>query len=129
MSRYFRASLGTLLLLLLPDGFPASAQAPDVATAPLREVHTDGEKLLTEAQVIAITGLVTGAQIGRNDLQTAADRLVQSGLFATVSYNFQTKVAGVFVTYRVEESPRIPVYFANIPWLAASTMAHAIPPK
>ncbi len=114
------------MLLLLPPGFPASAQAPDVATAPLREVHADGEKLLTEAQVIAITGLVTGAQIGRNDLQAAADRLVQSGLFAKVSYNFQTKTAGVLVTYHVEESPRIPVYFDNIPWFSDSELGDAI---
>jgi len=126
MSWYFRACLGTLLLLLLPPGFPASAQAPDVATAPLREVHTDGEKLLTEAQVIAITGLVTGAQVGRNDLQAAADRLVQSGLFAKVSYNFQTKAAGILVTFHLEESPRIPVYFDNIPWFSDSELGDAI---
>jgi outer membrane protein insertion porin family len=114
------------LLLLLPAGFPASAQAPDVATAPLREVHTDGEKLLTETQVIAITGLVTGAQIGRNDLQAAADRLVQSGLFAKVSFNFQTKAAGILVTFHLEESPRIPVYFDNIPWFSDSELGDAI---
>jgi len=94
--------------------------------APLREVHADGEKLLTEAQVIAITGLVAGAQIGRNDLQTAADRLVQTGLFAKVSYNFQTKIAGILVTYHVEESPRIPVYFDNIPWFTDSALGDAI---
>src|ERR1700694_6306006 len=88
MLRHSRACLGTLLLLLLPAGFHASAQAQDAATAPLREVHADGEKFLTEAQVIAITGLVAGTQIGRNDLQTAADRLAQNGLFAKVSYNF-----------------------------------------
>ncbi len=126
MLRYFRACFGTLSLLLLPPGFPVSAQTPESAAAPLREVHADGEKLLTEAQVIAITGLIPGAQIGRNDLQTAADRLVQSGLFAKVSYNFQTKVAGVLVTYHVEESPRISVYFDNIPWFKDSTLGDAI---
>src|SRR5216684_1213284 len=126
MLRYFRACLGALLLLLLPSGFPVSAQTPDAATAPLREVHADGEKLLTEAQVIAITGLLPGVQIGRNDLQTAADKLVQTGLFAKVSFNFQTKVAGVMVTYHVEESPRIPVYFDNIPWFADSALGDAI---
>jgi outer membrane protein assembly factor BamA len=118
-----------LSLLLLLTAFPASAQTPDAATAPLREVRAEGEKLLTEAQVIAITGLTPAAQIGKNDLQGAADKLVQSGLFAKVSYTFQTKVAGVFVTYHVEESPRIPVYFDNIPWLADSTMADAIRAK
>jgi len=118
---------GILLSLLLPAGLPAWAQAPDpAATAPLREVHADGEKLLTEAQVIAITGLTSGAQIAKNDLQTAADKLVQSGLFAKVSYNFQTKLAGVLVTYHVEESPRIPAYFDNLPWFSDSALSDAI---
>jgi len=126
MLRYFRACLGALLLLPLAGGFSVSAQSPDAADAPLREVHAVGEKILTEAQVIAITGLVPGAQIGRNDLQTAADKLVQSGLFAKVSYNFQTKLASVFVTFHVEESPRIAVYFDNIPWFADSELGDAI---
>src|SRR5882762_3432500 len=126
MLRYSCPCLGALSLFFLPTGFPACAQAPDAVTAPLREVHTDGERFLTEAQVIAITGLVTGAQIGRSDLQTAADRLVQSGLFAKVSYNFQTKVAGIVVTYHVEESPRILDYFDNIPWFSDSELRDAI---
>jgi outer membrane protein assembly factor BamA len=126
----FHASLGTALLLLVPATLPVSAQTPEpAATAPLREVHAEGEKFLTEVQVIAITGLVPGAQIGKGDLQSAADKLVQSGLFAKVSYNFQTKMAGVLVTYHVEESPRIPVYFDNIPWLPDSALAEAIRAK
>src|SRR5260370_16493509 len=126
MLRYFRTGLCILLLLLLPAGFPSSAQTPDAATSPLGEIHVEGEKILTEAQVIAITGLVPGAQIGRNDLQTAADKLVQSGLFAKVSYSFQTKFASVLVTFHVEESPRISVYFDNIPWFSDSSLGHAI---
>ncbi len=65
----------------------------------------------------------------RSDLQSAADKLVQSGLFAKVSYNFQTKVAGVFVTYHVEESPRIPVYFDNFPWFTDAALGDAIRSK
>src|SRR5713101_6851352 len=130
MLRYFfRASLGALLLLLPTAGFPASAQTPDAAAAALHEIHAEGEKLLTEAQVVAITGLIPGAQIGRNDLQAAADKLVQSGLFAKVSYNFQTRLAGVLVTYHVEESPRIPAYFDNIPWFSDSELRDAIRTK
>jgi outer membrane protein insertion porin family len=126
----FRARLGTVLLLLLSATFSASAQTPEpAATAPLREVHAEGEKLLTEAQVIAITGLAPGTQIGKGDLQSAADKLVQSGLFAKVSYNFQAKMAGVLVTYHVEESPRISVYFDNIPWFADSALSDAIRAK
>jgi outer membrane protein insertion porin family len=121
----FRVGLASLSLLLLPSAFSSSLQAPDNATAPLREVHAEGEKLLSEAQVVALTGLVVGSQVGRADLQTAADKLVQSGLFAKVSYSFQTRT-GVFATYHLEESPRIPAYFDNIPWFADSELADAI---
>src|SRR5437879_11720159 len=114
MVRYFRACLCALALLLLPVEFPACAQSPDPVSAPLREVHVDGEKHLTEAQIIAITGLVPGTQIGRDDLQIAADKLVQSGLFAKVSYNFQTKLASVLVTYHVENPLRFPSTSNNV---------------
>src|SRR5712691_7744625 len=126
MALYFRARLGILSVFLSQVVFPAFAQTPDTTMAPLREVHVDGEKLLSEAQVVAITGLVAGALVGRNDLQTGADKLVQSGIFAKVSYNFQTRFAGVLVTYHVEEAPRIPAYFDNIPWFADSELADAI---
>ncbi len=129
MIRYFRPCLSALSLFLLPLTFPASAQTPDAASSPLREVHADGEKFLTESQIVAITGLTPGAQISKNDLQSAADKLVQSGLFTKVSYNFQTKLTGVLVTYHLEESPRIPVYFDNFPWFTDSALGDAIRAK
>ncbi len=125
---YLRAGFASLSLLMLLAGFRASPQTPDNATASLREVRAEGEKLLSEAQVTALTGLAVGSQVGRADLQTAADKLVQSGLFAKVSYNFQTR-SGVIVTYHVEESPRIPAYFDNIPWFADSELDDAIRKK
>ena len=124
-----RNSLGVFSILLLTAGFPASAQNSDAAAAPLREIHAEGQKIITEAQVVVITGLVAGSPIGRNDLQTAADKLVQSGLFAKVSYTFQTRLAGVIVTYHVEESPRVPVYFDNIPWFSDSELGDSIRAK
>jgi len=129
MLRQLRACLRILPAFLLALEFSAAAQSSGEATAPLSEIHADGEKLLTEAQVVGFTGLTPGAQVNRADLQTAADKLVQSGLFAKVSYNFQTRLAGVSVTYHVEESPRIPVYFDNIPWFADSELADAIRKK
>jgi outer membrane protein assembly factor BamA len=128
MRRNFRASLAFLLLLLLPEAFSLIAQTPDTTTAPLREVRVDGQKRLSAAQVAELTSLVVGSQVGRTDLQTAADKLVQSGLFSKVSYNFETRT-GVVVTYHVEESPRIPAYFDNIPWFADSELEDAIRKK
>jgi outer membrane protein insertion porin family len=127
MLRRFRARLSSVLLVLL-WAYPALAQTRDDGTASLREVRADGQKHLSDAQIAALTGLVVGAQVGRSDLQAAADKLVQTGLFAKVSYNFETRV-GVVVTYHVEESPRIPAYFDNIPWFADSELADAIRKK
>jgi outer membrane protein assembly factor BamA len=115
-----------VLTLLLQVAGLARAQTPETTTAPLREVHAEGSKILSEAQVVALTGLQPPSQVGKNDLQTAADRLVASGLFSKVSYSFQTRGAGVLVTYHVEESPRIPVYFDNIPWFSDAELGDAI---
>jgi outer membrane protein insertion porin family len=129
MLRLFRACLASLPLLLPQAGYFALAQTPETATAALHEVHADGSKLLAEAQVISLAALQTGSQIGKSDLQAAADRLVQSGLFTKVTFSFQTKAAGVSVTYHVEDSPRIPAYFDNIPWYADSELGDAIRKK
>src|ERR1700720_3554719 len=106
-----------------------TAPPAPVATAPLREIRADGLKSLPEPQIAALTGLQIGAQVGKDDLQAAADKLVQSGLFAKVRYNFQSRTDGLVVTFHVEEAPRIPAYFDNLPWFADSELNDAIRAK
>src|SRR5690242_1259524 len=89
---------------------PAAAQNAAIPTAPVRDIHSDDLKSLPEPQLIARCGLQAGAQAGRDDLQAAADKLVQSGLFAKVRYNLQSRADGLLVTFHVEEAPRIPAY-------------------
>src|SRR5713226_2419918 len=117
-----QACLAASLLLPFGVALPSSSQDVEGPTAPLHEVHADGFKSFTEAQVIALTGLQPRTPVTKKDLQTGADHLVQSGLFFKVNYNFQTGNSGVLVTYHVEEAPRIPVYFDNIPWFADSEL-------
>ena len=126
MSRIFRLCFGSFLLQALLAALPASAQSLGAGSAPLREVHAEGAKALTEGQIVSLAGLQPGSQVGKDDLQAAADRLIQSGLFAKVNFNFLTRGGGVLVTYHVEESPRLPVYFDNMPWFADSELADAI---
>ena len=127
MRRNSLTSLAFLLLLSLPFAYSSRAQTADV-TASLREVRIEGQKHLSEAQIVAITGLVLGSDVGRADLQAGADKLVQTGLFDKVSYHFETRT-GVVVTYHVEESPRVLAYFDNIPWFADSELYDAIRKK
>src|SRR6266849_4029213 len=106
-----------------------TAPVTPAATAPLREIHADGLKSLPEPRVAALSGLQTGAQVGKDDLQAAADKLVQSGLFSKVRYTFQSRIDGVAVSFHVEEAPRVPAYFDNLPWFADSELNEAIHAK
>lgn len=121
-----RIIVATLVALI---AIPAFAQETAIPTAPLRELHSDGLKSLAEQQFLSVCGLQIGAPTGREDLQKAADKLMQSGLFAKVRYNFQTRTDGLQVTFHVEEAHRIPAYFDNLPWFADSELHDAIRQK
>src|ERR1700745_757251 len=95
---------------------PNPTGSPAAGTATLREIRAEGLKSIPQPVVVALSGLQSGAVAGRDDLQGAADKLVASGLFAHVKYNFQTRVDGLVVTFHVDEAQRIPAYFDNIPW-------------
>ena len=95
-------------------------------TATLREVRVDGAKHLTEAQIASLTGLTTGWQVGRKELQDAADALVRTGLFAKVSFKFQTHNDNLVVTFHIEENPRLPVSYDNFPWYSDSELDEAL---
>ena len=110
-----------LLVALLSLAPPTFSQ-----TASLKEVHGEGLKTLTESQFLQLTGLQLGSQVGRTDLQGAADILLRSGLFAKVTYSFNTKNEAVNVTYQVEENPRLKVSYDNFPWFADSELGDAI---
>ena len=97
-----------LSLALAPDSFSQ--------TATLKGIHAEGMKTFTEAQVASLSGLQIGAEVGRKELQDAADLLLRSGLFAKVNYKFDTHNNDVTLTFQVEETPRLPVAYDNFPW-------------
>jgi outer membrane protein assembly factor BamA len=113
-----RQFLSVAFLLFAPTAF--------AQTSALKEVHAEGMKILNEVQVVELTGLVNGSQVGKQDLQDAADILVRSGLFAKVNYSFTTKNDAVIATYRVEENRRLPVTYDDFPWFSDSELTEAI---
>jgi len=126
MFRVFRRYLPALALFFSIFAERAATQTPETGTATLRELHADGMKTIAESNLLPLIEFQIGAQVTRKDLQAAADRLVQSGLFAKVSYDFRTKVEGLTVTYHVEEAPRVPAYFDNLPWFSDGELSDAI---
>src|ERR1700732_5266917 len=129
MPRLFRSCLGTSVLISLLLFLPAHSQTPAAATATLHEIRAEGAKTLTEAQVTALSQLEKGSPVGKSDLQAAADRLLQTGMFAKVNYTFQTRGDGLTVTFQLEEAPRVPVYFGNLPWFSDGELGDAIRKK
>src|SRR6202051_5227052 len=107
-SELFVIFLGLSFLLIRDPVIPAFAQTADNPTATLKRVHADGIKHLSEDQVIALAGLSIGSAVGKPDFQAAADRLLQNGLFSSVSYAFQSKEDGLQLTFKLVEAPRIP---------------------
>jgi outer membrane protein assembly factor BamA len=126
-----RASLAAFAVWSTIGVCLAQAQTAPAAggTATLREIRSDGLKSLTEAQVASLSGLQSGAQAGRDELQAAADKLLETGLFAKVKYNFQTRVDGLVVTFHVEEAQRSAAYFDNLPWFTDGELNDAIRSK
>ena len=131
MRGFLRVCLGASVfsLLLVLSQTETRAQTPAPATASLHEVRTQGLKTLTEDQIIALSQLEKGVQVGKPELQAAADRLLQTGMFAKVNYSFQTRGDGLTVTFQLEEAPRVPIYFDNLPWFSDSELADAIRKK
>jgi outer membrane protein insertion porin family len=95
-------------------------------TATLKAIHADGLKTLSEAQVAQLSGLALNSQVGRQELQDAANLLLRSGLFAKVNYKYDTHNDDVTLTFRIEESPRIPVAYDNFPWFGDSELTDAV---
>lgn len=122
--------LAAFAILLSASVAHAQTQsAAPASTAALREIRADGLKSLTQPQILTISGLQIGAEVGRDDLQAAADKLVQSGLFAHVTYKFQSRADGLIVTFQLEETERIPAYFDNLPWFTDGELNDAIRAK
>src|SRR5580658_2645724 len=129
MSRLYWVFLGGFLFAALLSSLPAQAQTPAPATASLHEIRTEGLRTFPEAQVVALSQLEKGSQVGKPELQAAADRLLQTGMFAKVNYSFQTRGEGLTVTFQLEEAPRVPIYFDNLPWFTDGELGDAIRKK
>lgn len=121
--------LVALGLWLAGSGAALRAQTPAPAAAILNEVRVEGLKTLSPDQVIAMSQLAKNSQVGKADLQAAADRLLQTGMFSKVNYSYKTVAETLTATFQLEESHRVPIYFDNFPWFADSELDDAIRKK
>ena len=118
-------SLRNSLWILLLVAAPCLAQNQPSADR-LAAVQITGSARFTSDQIVAATMLHVGAQIGRDDLQRAADDLAKTGRFSTVEYRFATTDAGVRAEFQVTDAPAVPAWFDNFPWFTDDELVAAL---
>jgi outer membrane protein assembly factor BamA len=104
---------------------PAPASNPD--SWPLDRIEIQGLHNVTREQVLAITGLHPGQMADKKLLEAAHERLMASGGFETVGYEFKPAPdsKGVILTYDlVEVNAFYPVMFEDIPVADAELRAY-----
>jgi len=84
----------------------------------LASIQISGSRRLPADGVVAASGLSIGQQVSVQDLQVAADRLSELGLFDYVTFQYQSTSENLSVTFVVEETAKLrPCVFDDFVWL------------
>jgi len=102
----------------------APAQAPPSSV--IAEIHQTGSTHYGDAQVAAASGLKLGDTVTREQLQAAADRLAQLGIFSRVNYRFTTRGDQIVLEFQLADAPLVPATFDNFPWFSDAELSAAI---
>lgn len=116
-----------LLLALILSLLPSLARSADHYY--LARVLVTGSERYRQEDLVRATGLTIDSQVTVEDLQNAANRLGESGAFATVEYLFKpaTGTKGVEADFQVTDAEKfLPAAFENFVWFSDSELQQAI---
>src|SRR5258708_9742983 len=113
---YLRFALLLAVAMLSVQTTASARSAQQTGKGKIAQVKIEGLQKYPEPVVVEMSGLHPGDLVGREELQAAADRMAQVGIFASVSYQFKTRGEELRVTFHVEEAPTVPVLLDNVPW-------------
>ncbi len=115
-----------ILATLAPIFFAPSPSAAQDAAGRLTAIKANGSQRFSSAKIASETGLTIGQEIKKEDLQAAANRLVQLGVFSDVRYRFSTQTGTIDVEFQVTDGPSIAPLFDNFPWFTDDEIATAL---
>ena len=113
-------------LTALPSAPAFTAQAAASQKGKIAAIKVTGSRRYTEAQIAAASGLHVGDTASREEIQAAADRLVQLGPFSAVQYHFTSSREDITAVFQVQDAPAMPVSFDNFPWFTDAELADAL---
>ena len=105
-----------LLLALTLIFFPRNCVAGQEVSGKLSALKGSGSQRFSSEKIAAGAGLTLGQEIKKEDLQAAANRLAQLGVFSDVRYRFSTQGSAIEVEFQVADAPSITPLFDNFPW-------------
>jgi outer membrane protein insertion porin family len=97
---------------------PAPTAAATPAVYPLAALRIEGNKHFSKEKIIAVTGLKLGEPVLRSDFDHARQKLLDTGAFESVSYEFKPSADGKAYdgTLRLEEVDQVfPYRFEDLP--------------
>ena len=93
----------------------------------LLAITVRGTERYSNREIYDAARLQLGMTVTQEDLQAASNRLGNSGVFSTVTYQFAGAPGGVHVTFDlVDNTVQVPVSFQNLVWLPDDAMVDAI---
>lgn len=95
----------------------------------LATVEVSGSKRYQQSDLVRATGLKVNTQISTEDLQSAANRLGNTGAFASVEYLFKpaNNGKGVEAEFQVIDTEKVlPAVFENLVWMSDGELQQAI---
>src|SRR5215467_16283434 len=115
------------VLLFLVCLLPAMAGAADRFT--LVRVLVTGSDRYREDDLVRATGLTVNTQVSADDLQTAANRLGNSGVFSSVQFLFKPAIGakGVEADFQVADAEKLlPAFFKIFFWFIETGCQEAL---
>ncbi len=117
---------GCVIAALALFFFPLNQAAPQEAVGRLTAIKASGSQRFISPKIASETGLTIGQEIKKEDLQAAANRLVQLGVFSDVRYRFSTQAGTIDAEFQVADGPSIAPLFDNFPWFTDGEIATAL---
>ena len=115
-----------LLILFTLIAAAAFAGAQDARV--IAHIEFEGLKHVKAEEALDASGLKTGQPFKIEEIDAAAQRLLDSGIFKQIGYRTRTAANKVTITFQVEEasSGDFPVAFDNFIWFTEEQLAEAV---
>src|ERR1700761_1006941 len=110
-----RAACTFAIAVLLLGGLPRPVPAQTYSPKSIRFVSTEPSQSLDSDELLRIAGLQQGVPLTKDDIQTALQKLADSGAFEDLSYSVSDTALTIKLT-PAAGGQALPIRFVNLVW-------------